>query len=124
MSQCGPLTKEQLFEKFIDFLNDPELKLLNRSKFREIVDRCCVVKEGNRIALKSEQMTRTSMCSLVASMCCLTSHRERHLREGRAHLGVLFRVCARCVVCACGAAVCCGVVVCGCGCVCVACVLC
>ena len=65
LSFAGPLTKEAMFAKFSDFLNDPELKLLNRSKFRELVDCLCVVKEGSRLALKTESNMRSK--SVIAT---------------------------------------------------------
>ena len=74
--------------KFADFLQDTELKLLNRNKLRELVDRLCVVKEGNRLALRFEVNLRSSAASdwrCHGGTDCV--NRERDLNEQRHALG-------------------------------------
>ena len=54
LQATGPIVIQELCNRFRDVLNDPEYKLLNRTKFGAIIDKVAVVMSDGRIMLKPQ----------------------------------------------------------------------
>ena len=54
LQSTGPIAIQELCNNLKDLLNDPDYKLLNRTKFSAIIDKVAVVMSDSRIMLKQQ----------------------------------------------------------------------